>query len=309
MAPLPPLPPGVRPVTLDAAGTPLSGLLAVPRGVAHRAVVVALHGSGMSAGYFDNRAHPGLSLLTLGAQLGYTVLSLDRPGYGASAHHLPEGLDLAGQTAALLSALANFADGAGRGAGFFLVAHSSGGRPALSAAAADTNVPLLGVEISGLGCRFATDSRELPGRDGRGAWRRHWGALRFYPPNALRLSGALVTPVPVREAQEILLWPDTYPEIAARVRIPVGFTFAEQEQWWRHDEEAVGELLAPLAAPRAAVVRQPDAGHNISLGWAARTYHLRTLAFLEECLLARDAAAPGPRPGPPAPLTAGTLVS
>nr|BFE73882.1 hypothetical protein GCM10020092_071830 [Actinoplanes digitatis] len=30
--------------------------------------------------------------------------------------------------------------------------------------------------------------------------------------------------------------------------------------------------------------RQPDAGHNISLGWAARSYHLRAFAFLEECL-------------------------
>jgi hypothetical protein len=49
-----------------------------------------------------------------------------------------------------------------------------------------------------------------------------------------------------------------------------------------------------------SVERQPAAGHNISLGRAARAYHLRALAFLEDCLAARErplapgAAEPGP---------------
>jgi pimeloyl-ACP methyl ester carboxylesterase len=94
--------------------------------------------------------------------------------------------------------------------------------------------------------------------------------------------------------REALDWPRLYPGLAARIRIPIRFTFAEQERWWRFDEEAVAELRRPLAAaPKVVVDHLPDAGHNISLGWAARTYHLRALAFLEECLLARDAALPG----------------
>ncbi|MDN3265704.1 alpha/beta fold hydrolase [Streptomyces sp. CSDS2] len=296
----------VRPITLDAGGTPLSGLLAGEATAPPRAVVVALHGGGMSAGYFDSRARPGLSLLELGARLGYRVLALDRPGYGASARHHPEGLGLEEQADLVRRALAGFAPGTGRGAGFFLVAHSSGGRLALRLAGDDDpRVPLIGVDVSGLGSRFAVGPEELPGRDGRGAWRRHWGALRHYPPNALLTSGALVRPVPEREAREQLRWPAMYPAVAARVRVPVRFTFAEREQWWRHDERAVAELLAALtAAPRAEAVRQPDAGHNISLGWAARTYHLRVLAFLEECLLARDAAPSGPPRNPPAPVPA-----
>ncbi|MFJ4342463.1 alpha/beta hydrolase [Streptomyces sp. NPDC088915] len=297
----------VRPVILDAGGTPLSGLLTTGTAAPPRAVVVALHGGGMSAGYFDSRVRPGLSLLRLGARLGYRVLALDRPGYGASARRHPEGLGLEEQAALVRRALAGFAPGAGRGAGFFLVAHSSGGRLALRLAGDDDpRVPLIGADVSGLGSRFATGPEALPGPHGRGAWRRHWGALRNYPPDALLTSGALVRPVPEREAREQARWPAMYPGIAARVRIPVRFTFAEQEQWWRHDEEAVAALLAPLtAAPRAEVARQPDAGHNVSLGWAARTYHLRALAFLEECLLARDAAPSGPRrdPSAPAPVT------
>ncbi|MFF1560789.1 alpha/beta hydrolase [Streptomyces sp. NPDC058279] len=287
--------PGVRAVTLDGGGIPLSGLLALPTQPVPRAVVVALHGAGMSAGYFDSRALPGQSLLTLGAELGFAVLALDRPGYGASAAALPEGLDLVGQSAVLRAALACFARRHETGAGFFLLAHSNGGRLALSVAADGLEAEPLGVDVCGLGRHFAVEPERLPGSGagGPGEWRRHWGALRLYPPDAFRLGQELVRPVPVVEARETRRWPRMYPAVAARVRVPVRFTFAEQEQWWRTDEAALVELLAPLTRAPAEVVRQPDAGHNVSLGWAARAYHLRALAFLEERLLARNAVRPG----------------
>jgi len=41
------------------------------------------------------------------------------------------------------------------------------------------------------------------------------------------------------------------------------------------------------AVPQLAVRRQPAAGHNIGLAWAARSYHLNALAFAEQCLLRR----------------------
>lgn len=249
----------------------------------------------MRAGYFDNRARPGLSLLALGAQLGYTVLAVDRPGYGLSAARLPRGLALEDSAPVLRAALADFSTRYDTGAGLFLVAHSYGGKLALSAADAFGEA-LIGMDISGLGNRVAVAPHQLPGPDGQGDWRKHWGALRLYPPDAFRLGQALVSPVPEIEAAQGPLWPELYPELAARVRVPVRFTFAEQEQWWRYDEEAVAALTRPLASARVRVDHQPDAGHNISLGWAARTYHLRVCGFLEECLLARDAAVPQRRP-------------
>ncbi|MEW1639528.1 alpha/beta hydrolase [Streptomyces sp. NPDC093801] len=284
-----PAAPPVRSVVLDADGIPLSGLLALPADPVPRAVVVALHGAGMSAGYFDSRVRPGFSLLELGASLGFAVLALDRPGYGASAAALPRGLDLAGQTAALLAALDGYADGHGLGAGVFLVAHSNGGRLALSAAAgARGRLAPLGVDLCGVGRHFAVEPGQLPGADFPGQWRRHWGALRFYPPEAFRACTGLVRPVPAEEARETPAWPVAYPDVAAGVRAPVRFTFAEQELWWRRDRAAVEELLTPLSGASTEVVIQPHAGHNVSLGWASRSYHLRVMAFLEECLLARE---------------------
>jgi len=291
--------PQIRATTLHAAGLTLSALLAEPVDVAPRAVLVALHGGGMRAGYFDSRARPGLSLLTLGAQLGYTVLAVDRPGYGLSAARLPRGLALEDSAPVLRAALADFSARYATGAGLFLVAHSYGGKLALAAADASGDAfgdALIGLDISGLGSRLAVDPHQLPGPGGQGEWRKHWGALRLYPPDAFRLGRALLSPVPEIEAAQGPSWPERYPELAARVRVPVRFTFAEQEQWWRYDEEAVADLIRPFVSAPVRVDHQPDAGHNISLGWAARTYHLRVCGFLEECLLARDAALPQRRP-------------
>ncbi|GAA2458521.1 alpha/beta hydrolase [Streptomyces glaucus] len=275
----------VREVVLDADGVPLSGLLAEPPAGPPRATVVALHGGGMRAGYFHGQAHPDLSLLTLGAALGCTVLALDRPGYGRSAALLPRGQSLREQSATVRAALADFGLRHPTGEGVFVVAHSYGGKLALALAA--DGADLIGLDVCGLGYRFAVDPGRLAALRERGGAALHWGPLALYPEYTFRLVAPLAGPMPEREEREIQRWPEVFPELAARVRVPVRFTFAEHERWWRHDDEALAELTALLAADPVRVDRLPGAGHNVSLGWAARAYHLCALAFLEECLAAR----------------------
>ncbi|WP_407564721.1 alpha/beta hydrolase [Streptomyces sp. 184] len=276
----------VRHVTLDAAGVALSALLAEPAaGGDPRALVVAVHGGGMTAGYFDAPARPALSLLRLGAALGYTVLAVDRPGYGGSAAALPRGLTVAEQTPLLRAAVAGYAARRPTGAGVFLLAHSFGGKLAVSAAAhAEDGDRLLGVEVSGCGRRYAPGV--VPGAADRADRRRHWGPLRLYPPATFRTGAAVVAPMPEREAADLARWPELFGRLAPRVRVPVRLTFAEHERWWVHEGAEPAAMAACFtAAPRTAVDRRPDAGHNLSLGWAARAYHLGALAFLEECLV------------------------
>ncbi|GAX58021.1 thioesterase [Streptomyces olivochromogenes] len=294
---MPSMSPGVRPVALAAGDVTLSALIAQPSGPP-RATVVAVHGGGMSAGYFDGQAHPDVSLLALGARLGYTMVAVDRPGYGLSAADAPSGQTLAEQSAALHAALRHLAGRAETGAGVFLLAHSFGGKLALTYAACQAGdpdpavPPLLGLDISGLGRDYAIDPENGPDPHQHRHWKRNWGALRFYPPNTFREAEGLVAPMPPREQAEALQWPRRFPVAAAAVQVPVRLTFAEQELWWHHDEDTVADLAAHFAsAPSAAVDRQPGAGHNISLGWAARTYHLRAFAFFEECLARRSAGA------------------
>ncbi|MDT9693690.1 alpha/beta fold hydrolase [Streptomyces sp. P9(2023)] len=286
------LSPQVRALTLDGGdGVALSALIAEPAGHPPRATIVAVHGGGMRAGYFDGQAHPDVSLLTLGARLGYTVVAVDRPGYGLSAGSLPQGQTLADQAASLRTALADLRDRRPTGAGVFLLAHSYGGKLALTCAADPLGAPLLGLDISGCGHRYAVDPAGLPDTHRNGRWALNWGRLRFYPPNTFRDSAHLIAPVPDLEWPEAVRWPRRFDELAGRIRVPVRLTFAEYEKYWRHDAESLADLTARFtSAPRVTVDRLDETGHNISLSRSARTYHLRALAFLEECV-ARAAGA------------------
>jgi len=280
--------PRSREIVVAAGGLELSALLTEPAGEP-RATVVAVHGGGMRAGYFDGQAHPGVSLLRLGASLGYTMIALDRPGYGRSADRLPSGQALADQAATLRAALVTLRTRHPTGAGVLLLGHSYGGKLAL-ATAAQAGAELLGVDVSGLGHRYAVDAHSALA--GPRAHRLHWGPLRLYPPGTFSRAAPLVTPMPDDERREAPRWPELFPEIASRVRVPVRFTFAEHEGWWCHDEASVADLTQMLAAPSVRAERMAHSGHNISLGWTARAYHLRALAFLEECLVRDDLSTP-----------------
>lgn len=179
-----------------------------------------------------------------------------------------------------------------------LLAHSFRGKRALTYAAYQADEldpglpPLLGLDISGLGRDYAVEQDIRLDPHQHGHWKRNWGALRFYPSNTFREAAAMVAPMPPREQAEAGRWPRRFTDAARKVRVPVRLTFAECELSWRHDEDTVADLTAPFgAAPSVRVDRRPGAGHNISLGWAARTHHLRAFACFEDCLARRTADA------------------
>ncbi|MGY3679798.1 alpha/beta hydrolase [Streptomyces sp. TE33382] len=271
-------------IELDADGLALSGLLALPRTAEPRAVVIALHGGGMRAGYFHGRADPATSLLSLAAECGYAALALDRPGYGRSASEVPGGMGLAGQADRVRAAMAAYGREHPTGAGFFLLGHSLGGKVALATAAGWSRDGLLGVDVSGISDRWAVDPGQPAGTDGRRRSTLHWGPPSLYPPDTFRLARPLIAPFPPDEAAEAVRWPAAYAELAPSVRVPVRFTFAEHERWWHVDPPTVAAMTARLGSSLVRTEHLADAGHNISLGLAARGYHLRVLAFLEECL-------------------------
>ncbi|MFI9505108.1 alpha/beta hydrolase [Nocardia sp. NPDC052566] len=272
--------PEVRRIDLAAGELTLSALLCAAENP--RAVVVALHGAGTGAHYFDGRAHPDVSLLALGARLGYTMLAIDRPGYHGSTPEFPGGQSISRQAHTIAIALRNFRADHEMGQGIFLLGHSFGSAVAMTMAADPAGSEVLGLDISGWAAHFAS----TPKPD---TVRMHWGALRLYPPGTFRSGAAMLGPEPPGERAEAFDWTTTFAAVASRIAVPIRVTFAEYEAIWRHDAESVRELRSAFrSAPAVLVDRQPDAGHNISLGWAARSYHLRSLGFFEECLARRN---------------------
>ena len=76
--------------------------------------------------------------------------------------------------------------------------------------------------------------------------------------------------------------------LAAGCQVPVHIVLAERELWWPAGRAGLDELAALFtSAPWVITEDQRLAAHNVGLGYAAAAYHLRVLAFAEDCLLSR----------------------
>jgi pimeloyl-ACP methyl ester carboxylesterase len=273
-----------RTVVVD--GIPMSGLIAEAAGP--RAVIVALHGGATTSAYYHSQVHPRASLLRAGAALGFTVIALDRPGYGAS--HRYAGADAlatperrADLTFAAIDAFVaapgspsrprphataahrvvpgttdRSAAAAGTyGAGVFVMAHSMGCVLATRMAASPRGAGLLGLEIAGTGRvphPEAAFMRPLTSPEGAGARRPRRAALReaLWMPESLYPDGAEASlplaPGPGYEGTDVRGWPGEFPALAARVRIPVHYTLGQYERVWSSDAAALADVAAMFTA-------------------------------------------------------------
>jgi pimeloyl-ACP methyl ester carboxylesterase len=267
---------------VDVDGIPMSALMCeVPE---PRAVIVALHGGGVMSRYFDAPGQPRNSLLRTSASLGYTVIALDRPGYGGSGT-LDSPEDRAGLACAAIDLLLA---GRPRGAGVFVTAHSAGCMMAVRMAASERGGSLLGLELAGTGLHH--HPHVLTAFDERRAGRKPiheiiWHPESLYPEGSVRDHRILSAGV-LYEMTEGRRWRKTFPELAARVRVPVRYSLGDHERVWRAGPAALAEVAALFtAAPRVVTYEQAHGGHNLSLGLSARAYHLSVLSFAEECVL------------------------
>ena len=280
----------VRPRVVIVDGVPMSALIA--ESPEPKAVIVAIHGGGTTAIYFDCPGHPSYSLLSTGAAAGFTVVALDRPGYGSSAPY-PEAMATPEQRVDLAyGAVDRILGERRRGAGVFLMAHSGGCELAVRMGADERGADLLGIELSGTGRRYHPAAREIlktATRERRPPGLREllWHPQRLYPPEVL--GGATVYPgAPSYEDQAVSNWArQDFPALAPAVGVPVQFSIAEHERVWQTDDSAVTEIASLFSGTsRFSVNRQPEAGHNISLGHTAADYHSKVFSFAEACVAA-----------------------
>ena len=287
--------------TADVDGIPMSGLLS--QAPHPRATVVAIHGGATTSAYFDCPGHPRLSLLRLGAALGFTVIGLDRPGFGSSAPHAEEMVDPARRVDLAYGAVDRILDSRPRGAGLFVVAHSAGCELALRMATHERGSQLLGVEIAGTGRRHQPAARDILRRPElkdvrKGVRELLWQTAHLYPTEVI--DGAVRGSwSPAYEATVVANWSKRdFGALAAQVHVPIRFSLADHEQFWEAGPAGLGDVAGMFtASPRVVVNEQRDSPHNLSLGWTAAAYHLGVLSFVEECAVARELPLPRPQDG------------
>jgi pimeloyl-ACP methyl ester carboxylesterase len=239
-----------------------------------------------------------LSLLRAGAAFGYTVIALDRPGYGASAPY-PDAMQRPEQRVALAyGAIDKILGSSPRGAGLFLLAHSAGCELAVRMATDERaeHLGLLGLELAGTGLQYDDAANEIlktATATTRPVGLREllWQPAHLYPAEVLSgitnsSTGALY------EAEMTKDWPrQDFPALAGEVRVPVQFSVAEFERVWKSDPEALAEIAAMFTgSPRFVINEQVGSGHNLSLSVSAAAYHLKVLSFVEDCVVARQSA-------------------
>ena len=291
----------IQPVRVQTKDLHLSGLLAVPEGTdesakeSSRGLIVALHGGGYSAGYW-NCPVDGASLLELGAHLGFHVLALDRPGYGAAEQFDPSRLRLAAQVELLFDAIEAWEAKSRFHGPTFIIGHSIGGMLALLMAAHVRGTRLSGIDVLGVPLRFSTNASG----DEVQSWQTgqsHLPVLRedlrksllFGPPHTYSAAAdeydrTLVRPMPATEYLDGITLPGTWERVLPSIKTPVQFTSAELETMQITGSSVLDEVRQLLRASIHCVTHlQRASGHNASTHRVARAYHLRAIAFFEEC--------------------------
>ena len=276
----------------EAGGLQLSGTDVSPAG-APRATILALHGGGYSAGYWDHPLDPDASLLKLGPALGYRVVAVDRPGYGASYGLTGPDVRMARQAEVVLDLAGQLRADPGSGAGVFLIGHSMGAVLVLHMAAADDGGVISGADFSGLPYRFPQPvSRAileqgvlLPALGREVRRKQFYGPDGSFDPKVIEAEDAIVRPIPAAEIIDAIDCATATPALAARVTAPMQVTWAEYDATSAGSRATLDELGGLFtASPRVDLIWQLGSGHNISLEYLARPYHLRAIAFFDEVL-------------------------
>lgn len=283
----------VEEVDVVADGSTLSGRIAHPDGVP-LALIVALHGGTYSSRYYDLAGAERSSAVRNYASLGYRVVAVDRPGYGATTGAEASSCGFDAQAEAIGDAVGLIHAQHGRDLPVFLIGHSIGGMIALLVAARGVQAPLIGVMASGLGVVWQPGIREMwsslvADTDTVAVPNEAREQIMFAGPadDAVRKdAGSDLHPMPVEELKGAITWHERMPVVCPTVDVPILHVLPEHDGIWAAGDAAQRQAAAALTGSRRPAVRvQRHAGHSLDAHRAAWSHHLETASFVEACRL------------------------
>lgn len=257
-------------------------------------LLVALHGGTYTSHYFHVAGSPAGSFVQVANRNGFSVLTIDRPGYGTSGHLSDADNTFARQAELLDAAIGQILPRSGA-TSVVLVGHSIGGMIGLEMAARPPSWNLIGISATGCGAIIpgggAADTLaglplsgvvDLPQADRD---RVMFGPPGSFRPEALEAAHESYAPVPAKELANAPAWPrERLAQVAPRISVPVHNALAEFDALW--DSSAGARTTFVQMFPQndrveAELVR--GAGHSIDHHSAGIAVHLRQLAFAHEC--------------------------
>ncbi|SER82248.1 alpha/beta hydrolase [Psychrobacillus sp. OK032] len=289
----------IEAIKLGSGDEMITGLYAPSADLQPKALIVAIHGGSFSSKYYYLESTATNSLLKLGSDMGYSVIAIDRPGYRAVGE---KGLAFDTQLPILQKVISRAYEKYGEdSAGVFLVGHSIGAMISILLAAEKKVVPLLGMDVSGAGLAFHSVAKEVikksisHGRlniDPKVKLSLHWGPDWTFSQDVLKeCLDTFHTKSPEIEAVDALSWEKRVLIEGPRVTVPVQFTIGEYDGIWDGNTRVMERVHGIFSSsPFVAVNLQRFTAHNIHLQKVNRAFNLRTLAFLDECILYHSSA-------------------
>lgn len=260
-----------------------------------KGIVLALHGGGYGAGYWD---FPPTSLLTIAAARGHYAIAIDRPGYGAAfAFPMPLAvqidviLDLVDQLLAREGLMPVLLAGHSMG-GILALMTAADPRAASRISAIDIcGVPLLyadAMQEALIGRRLADNQTHFPAIDAAQSRQLFFGPDGSFVAEALVADAALLAPIPVAELPDAAFAPRDLPAAMRRITLPVRLTFAEDERSSIATPEVAAKARQHLSGSLHSLIRfEPRTGHNISLHSAGRAFHEGMIDWFDYSLQGR----------------------
>lgn len=263
-----------------------------PRAAPPKAIILALHGGGYGAAYWD---FPPTSLLAIAAGRGHLAIAVDRPGYGAA---FDRPMPLTAQADVILDLVELLLDREGPRP-VLLAGHSMGGILALMIGAQPRAARCLrAIDVCGVPLRYgetmqaallerrlADGETHFPAIDADQSRQVFFGADGTFTEEALAYDALLRAPVPGAELPDAAHAPHDLPATMRDIALPVRLSFADDERSSIATPEVAAEARGHLAANPQSLVRfEPRTGHNISLHSAGCDFHHGMIDWFESSM-------------------------
>lgn len=257
-------------------------------------LIVAIHGGGCHAGYFDV---PGNSLLDRAEAQGHAIVALDRPGFGGSTP-LPEGQETLAANADRLSHTIGgiWSTRKTRSTGIFLIGHSIGGAIATIIASQTRDWPLVGLAISGVMTKLTPGAAAAWSTLPRSGWVDVPAEARdalaygnpgsFSPEVALSARRANARSACAEGYDIAFEWPRHFAQYSGKVDVPIHMRQASRDALWAVDDAELEGFAGSFSrSPLVDAAIIGEVGHCIDHHHVGPQLHDQQLAF------ARRAAA------------------